>query len=127
MGLHSEASLHRAITQLACQLNQSLNKFPRHEKYGLCLEIRKCLYGMYGLMIEGQKRHHKKTALVALDIEHEKLRWYTNMAHELGYFASIHGDKNCKDGNRRYLSLSGRIDEVGRMIGGWIKSAVEKG
>ena len=55
MGLHSEASIHKKITDLARQLNLYLNHFPAHEKHALCRQIRESLYSMYGCMIEAQK------------------------------------------------------------------------
>jgi len=119
MGLHSEASIHKKITDLARQLNLYLNHFPAHEKHALCRQIRESLYGMYGHMIEAQKRFHKKTALSALDIEHEKLRWFCFLAHELGYFEFQNGKKS-EGGQHRFLVLSKMIDELGRMIGGWM-------
>lgn len=127
MGLHSEASIHKKITDLAKQLNLYLNHFPNHEKYGLCLQIRQSLYTMYGHMVEAQKRYHKKTALSSLDIEHEKLRWFCFLAHELGYFEFQNG-KRGEHGAHRFLVISKMVDELGRMIGGWtvqVKKAIE--
>ena len=121
MGLHSEAAIHRKITELASQLNLYLNQFPKHEKYGLCQQIRSCLYDMYGYMVEAQKRFHKKTALSNLDIEHEKLRWFCALAHELGYFGYASKDAS-KVRIHQYLVVSKLIDEIGKMIGGWIAS-----
>lgn len=126
MGQHCEAKLNRAVTQLAVQINLHLNHFPRHEKYGLCQSIRQELYQVYGLIVECQKRFHKKTSMAQLDITHERLRWFCHLANELGYFSSQHGNKNCADGARRYLRISEMIDEVGRMIGGWRRSLVTR-
>ena len=40
MGLHSEARLDHKMMLLIKQLNLYLNHFPKHEKYGLCQQIR---------------------------------------------------------------------------------------
>jgi four helix bundle protein len=104
--------------------NVYLNHFPKHEKYGLSQQIRCCLYDIYGYIVEGEKRYHKKTTLTNLDIEHEKLRMYFNLAFELGYFEYRRSEK-CepqKEAVRRYTAISAKINEVGAMIGGWIAS-----
>jgi len=93
MGLHDEARLDRKFVEFAKLMNIHLNHFPKHEKYGLALEIRRAAYAVYGFIVEGQKRYHKKTALSNLDVEHEKLRMLVRLAFELGYF-------EFKDGKR---------------------------
>ena len=46
------------------------------------------------------------------------------LAHELGYFEFKDGSKPGKApaalGEHRYLALSRLVDELGKMIGGWI-------
>jgi four helix bundle protein len=125
MGLHDEAKLDRKFMEFAKLMVIYLNHFPKHEKYGLALEIRRCAYAVYGYIVEGQKRYHKKTALTNLDVEHEKLRMLLRLAHELGYFAFRDGqraDKPNTTAEHRYLAISRLVDELGRMIGGWINA-----
>lgn len=127
MGLHSEAQLDRKFVDFAKLLNLYLNHFPHHEKYGLALEIRRASYDVYGLIVECQKRYHKKTTLTALDIRHEQLRMFIRLANELGYFGFKDGKHD--DAGRaahRYLTLSRLVDELGRMIGGWIVADRDK-
>lgn len=66
------------------QLNLYLNHFPKHEKYGLCQHMRNAAYDIYALIVECNKRYHKKTALVSLDIRHEQLRMFVHLAFEMG-------------------------------------------
>ena len=126
MGLHSEAELHRKFVEMAKLLNVYLNHFPKHEKYGLALEIRRAAYDVYGYIVEAQKRYHKKTALTNLDVRHEQLRMMTHLAHELGYFEFRGGERSEQRPARlaahRFLSLSRQVDELGRMIGGWLRA-----
>lgn len=130
MGLHDEARLDRKFAEMAKLMNVYLNHFPRHEKYGLALEIRRSAYAVYGFIVEAQKRYQKKTSLTNLDIEHERLRMFVRLANELGYFAFKDGkvcDRSAAaTAEHRYLALSGLIDEIGRMIGGWIVADREK-
>jgi four helix bundle protein len=124
MGLHSEAQLDRKFVELAKLMNVYLNHFPKHEKYGLALEIRRAAYDVYGHIVEAQKRYHKKTTLTNLDVRHEQLRMHLHLANELGYFEFKDGEKEAATpkrlGAHRYLAISRLVDELGRMIGGWI-------
>lgn len=122
MGLHCEAKLVRKFTEFAKLLNTYLNHFPKHEKYGLAQTIRVCAYDLFGLIVEAEKRYHKKTTLTQLDITHEQLRMYVGLANDLGYFGFRAGQQSEDSGARRFLALSRHIDELGRMIGGWLRS-----
>lgn len=125
MGLHDEAKLDRKFVEFAKLMTIYLNHFPKHEKYGLALEIRRAAYAVYGHIVEAQKRYHKKTTLTNLDVEHERLRMLLRLAHQLGYFEFKDGRREgapAQTGEHRYLALSRLVDELGRMIGGWIAS-----
>ena len=130
MGLHSEAQLDRKFVEMVRLLNTYLNHFPRHEKYGLAQEIRQAAYATYGFIVEAQKRYQKKTTLTSLDIRHEQLRMFVRLAHELGYFEFRDGQLDESEpghlAEKRYLAISRRIDEIGKMIGGWITADREK-
>lgn len=123
MGLHSEAALNRKFVEFAKLMNVYLNHFPKAEKYGLALEIRRAAYEVYGLIVEAQKRYHKKAALTALDVRHEQLRMLLQLANELGYFAFkdlAKVERPTQLAAHRYLAISRLVDELGRMLGGWI-------
>jgi hypothetical protein len=123
MGANSEAQIVMRFVEMAKLLNVYLNHFPRHERYALSTLIRRTLYELFDLITEGQKRYHKKTTLTNLDITHERLRMQVWLAHELGYFG-YHDGRQGEDSDpaRRYLAINRLIDEVGRMIGGWISA-----
>ncbi len=124
MGTHSEAKLDTKFIEFTKQMNWYLNHFPRHEKYGICLQIRNKAYEVYGFIVESQKRYHKKTSLTNLDISHEQLRMFVRLAFEMGYFAYKDGALNevhKKSPEERYEVLNRMIDELGRLIGGWIR------
>lgn len=123
MGHHDEAKLDVKFIDFARQMNLYLNHFPKHEKYGLCQQIRNAAYEVYGYIVESQKRYQKKTSLTNLDICHEQLRMFLRLAFELGYFAFKDGALDGgteKTATHRYLTISRMVDELGRMIGGWI-------
>ena len=124
MGQHSEAELNQKFIETAKLMNIYLNHFPRFEKYALSQQIRQCMYEVYALMVEGQKRYHKKTTLSTLDIRHEQWRMLVNLANSLGYFEFKDGKEADKSPEKmaahRFLAISRLIDELGRMVGGWI-------
>jgi four helix bundle protein len=121
VGRDSEASLNRKFIEIAKLLNIYLNHFPRHEKYALCNRIRNTAYEVYDLISEGQKRYYKKTTLTELDIAHERLRMQLYLSYELGYFGYRHGEQDGSKEADRFTVISGLVDELGKMIGGWIK------
>ena len=124
MGIHDEAKLDQKFMEFAKLMNIHLNHFPKHEKFGLALEIRQAAYKVYGFIVEAQKRYHKKTALSNLDIRHEQLRMLVRLAYTMGYFEFKDGKRSEKApqdlGEQRYLALSRLVDDLGCMIGGWI-------
>lgn len=117
MGIHSETELNRKFIAFAKLLNIYLNHFPKHEKYALANRIRNTSYEVYDLISEAQKRYYKKTTLTDLDIAHERLRMQLFLANELGYFSNVSMDT----AEHRYLTISRYVDELGKMIGGWIQ------
>lgn len=109
--------------------NIYLNHFPNHEKYALANKVRNTAYELYDLLTESQKRYHKKTTLTELDITHERLRMQLFLAYEMGYFRyrnSKEAEKSpAKLEEKRFTAISLLCDELGRMIGGWIKKVKE--
>lgn len=89
----------------------ALRQFPTFERHVMAAEIRQCMWGLMRLIVVCNKRHHKKTTLQELDAELDLLRIQVRMAKQLGYLDF-----------KKYEHWSKLNDEVGRMIGGWIKS-----
>ena len=61
--------------------------------------------------IEAQKKYYKKTTLQDLDVEVAKLRAYLRLSHELGFLPM-----------KKYEVWSGMAVEIGKMLGGWLKT-----
>ena len=94
-------------------MNIYLNHFPKHEKYALANKIRNSAYEVYDLIVEGQKRYHKKTTLTTLDITHEQCRMQLYLAYELGYFRFKDGkraDDEDKIEEQRWTTISRLVD-----------------
>lgn len=123
--IHAEAGLHRKLVLFAKQMELYLAHFPHCHKYTLTREIRQAYLDVFNLTTEAQKRHHKKTTLTQLDVRHEQLRMLINLAQEMGLFSFTKGKKDdATIGEKRHLVLSRACDEVGRMIGGWVKKEI---
>lgn len=121
--IHAEAGLHRKLVLFATQLELYLAHFPSCHKYALTQAIRQAFIDVFNLVTEAQKRYHKKTTLTQLDVRHEQLRMLLHLAHELGLFNYSKGRADAEQpGERRFLVILRLVDELGRMIGGWLNT-----
>ena len=93
----------------------ALAQYPKGEKYALVVDIKRCMDTILEREIEAQKKYHKKTTLQSLDIELMKLRAYIRLSHRLKFLPP-----------KKYEVWSGYLVEIGKMLGGWIKSQSEK-
>ena len=122
-----EASIIHKCREVIKLLNVYLNHFPRHEKYGLCQQMRNTAYEIYALIVECQKRYHKKTSMSLLDIRHEQLRMFVHLAFELGYLRFKDGRTDERNPDKleqkRLKAISVPVNELGAMIGGWMRSS----
>jgi len=89
----------------------ALRQFPKFERHVLAAEIRVSMLGLLRLIVVCNKRYHKKTTLQDLDAELDLLRCQVRLGKELGYLDF-----------QKYETWAKLNDEIGRMIGGWIKS-----
>ena len=94
---------------------QALNQYPKMEKHCLVAESKESMLKLLKLVIVCNKKYYKKTTLQDLDVELDVLRSYVRLGFNLHYLPPKKYDI--------WLRLN---DEIGRMIGGWIKSQKEK-
>ncbi|ACV64924.1 conserved hypothetical protein [Desulfofarcimen acetoxidans DSM 771] len=94
--------------------NICLKQFPRYEKHVMAANIRESMYRMLSLIIQANKKYYKKTTLQDIDVELDILRTFIRLAvdKELKYLSVS-----------KYENWSKMLNEIGRMLGGWIKSA----
>jgi four helix bundle protein len=85
-------------------------KFPKRQQYILGRRIEESCIDFIGLMIEANERENKLESLKKASIVLNKLRVFTRLAKDLKFFAF-----------KEYQILEEIIDEIGRMLGGWIK------
>ncbi|AJA42429.1 S23 ribosomal protein [Alkalihalobacillus alcalophilus ATCC 27647 = CGMCC 1.3604] len=91
-----------------------LKQYPKSERHTLAAETKKSMYELLKLIIRANKRYYKKTTLQDIDVELENLRYLVRLGNSLGFMPF-----------KKYEHLSRKINEVGRMLGGWFKSISE--
>lgn len=89
-------------------------KYPRSEKLGFVVDYKKCLFQFLIYIITAQKKYFKKTTLQDADVYLELLRLFNDLSHDLRFIDE-----------KRYQLISERFNEIGRLLGGWIKSQKE--
>ena len=89
-----------------------LNNFPKYERFTLAADIKRCMDLAMERTIEANKKYYKKTTLQELDVEIDKLRKYIRLSYRLKYIDY-----------KKYKNLGEKINEIGKMLGGWIASA----
>lgn len=92
-----------------------LHQFPKVEKFSLANDIRHTMNMVLEYTILEEKKTSKATILEKLDVENEKLKIYIRLSHDLKYIDS-----------HRYGVWSKKVVEIGKMIGGLIKSVKDK-
>jgi len=88
-----------------------LKQFPRDQRFLLGDRIQTAAVDVLCLLVEANYSRERARILRKANLELEKLRYLVRIASDLHYLSA-----------RRYQHLAGRIDEVGRMVGGWIKA-----
>lgn len=90
-----------------------LNKFPRNHKFTLGDRIQNQLSDLLELYVEAYylPKDKKQALLLHANISLEKLRHYFRLCFELGIYDS-----------KKYNEFAIRLNEIGRMTGGWLKS-----
>lgn len=90
---------------------KALRQYPKSERHTLAADTKLCMYNVLKLIIRANKRYFKKTTLQDLDIEIDTLRHLIRLGQSLGFLPF-----------KKYEVWSKQINEIGRMLGGWIKS-----
>ena len=92
-----------------------LQKYPKFARFNLVTDIIRCMDRIMETAVEAEKKYFKKTTLQTLDVDVERLRRYVRISLRLKYIS-----------HRTYKVWSEKVNEVGRMVGGWIMKDREK-
>ncbi|HBG07699.1 MAG: four helix bundle protein [Geobacteraceae bacterium GWC2_58_44] len=93
----------------------ALAQFPKSEKFSLVQDIKKTMHSLLEQVIRANRTRDKRMALHNVDVELEILRTQIRLATELKLLPL-----------GKYETWSNHLAEIGRMLGGWLKS-VNKG
>lgn len=94
---------------------EALAQFPKSEKFSLCADIKRVMDTMLERTIEAKKKYYKKTTLQELDVAIDKLRVYIRLSHRLRFLPP-----------HKYEVWGSMVTEIGKMLGGWLKSVNSK-
>lgn len=94
-----------------------LTKYPKAEKFALVANIKNCMFEALKLILRANKIYGNKAARIdilnALDAEIQLQKVLVRISHEQKYIS-----------NNNYMEWSKRLDEIGRILGGWIKATI---
>lgn len=92
-----------------------LTQFPREHRYTTAAFIRQNMDEVESLCIAAWKRYYKKTTLQDMDISLQQLKNRVERCYNMHILPP-----------KKYEQWSEMLNEIGRMVGGMIKSANEK-
>jgi hypothetical protein len=99
------------LQDLLVYLIPQLNKFPRDQKFVLGDRIETKLLDVQEFCLRAYYSRDKRGHLLEANLQLEVARHLVRLANALKLFS-----------NHTYGVLAEKMDEVGRMIGGWLKS-----
>ncbi|MBC8450059.1 MAG: diversity-generating retroelement protein Avd [Chloroflexi bacterium] len=91
-------------------------KFPRHQRFVLAETVQRSALRFQERIIEAALADEPLPLLRQADVELAKLRTYLRLCCDLQYLSV-----------GQYEHVSRLVAEVGRLLGGWIKSVLEHG
>ena len=89
------------------------SRFPRNHRFVLGERMERNLYDLLELLIQAKYNKVRQGLLQQANLKLEVLRFQVRLAHDL----------QCLRSNS-YGHAAKQIDEIGRLIGGWMKSGV---
>jgi len=102
--------IYQKVYDLILYLFPILNRFPKTQKFVLAQQIENSILEIAKLITQANLERDKRSSLTKIDIELEKLRLLIRLAKDLRFI-------NVK----RYEYVSKMVNEVGRLLGGWIR------
>ena len=111
-----QLELIRRSEKLMDELELITSRYPRISRFGLAKRTQDTMEEFYCLLIEGAKRYMKKSTLQNADIRFYLLKRLIRIAHGRRYIST---------GQYKALIVDYLL-EIGKMLGGWIRSVNEK-
>lgn len=86
--------------------------FPKSQRFVMALRVQQTALDFYELLVQAGKGVDRAEALRRADVALEQLRLYLRLCKDLGLL-----------GPRQYEHSARLTDEIGRLLGGWLKKA----
>jgi len=97
--------------ELILWLYPTVNKFPKPQRFVLGQQIENAILKILQGIIEANQERNKIPYLKQISVELDKLRILIRLSKDLK-FISI----------KQYGFVANKVNEIGKMLGGWIKS-----
>jgi len=104
-----------AAYDLVLGLYPAVRGFPKSQQYLLGRRVEDAALEILTGLIAANAARNKKAKLTAVDAEIEKLRLLIRLSCDLKFISM-----------KKYAALAESVDELGRMLGGWMKWVEEK-
>lgn len=112
---HNDLLMRQKCEAMIKYAHVAMRNFPKVERHVTHQDIRECLWQILRLVILLHKKYYKKNTLQDLDVEIDILRSRIRLAMKWGYLDF-----------KKYEHWAKLNDEIGRMVGGWIKKMEER-
>ena len=112
--VESELLIYQKYIDLVEYGYNLLKKYPKSEKYGLTSEMRKSMFETIRLILYANKianRGIRLQTINKIDAEISSQKFFVRFSYKNKYIS-----------HSNYFEWSKRLDEIGKIIGGWIKS-----
>lgn len=110
MARYAHLIIFQKSYDLTLRFFRESQQFPREHKYTLGQEMKQVCLELLDAVIAANEATDKRPALHVASARLERLRVYTRLAYDLKVI-----------GMKKYEVLSKHSDEIGRMLGGWMK------
>jgi hypothetical protein len=91
-------------------------KYPKSERFRMAKRLEDTAFGFYELLVSTARSKNKRGVLQEADLELEKLRLYMRLSHARSLTSQ-----------RQYQFAAERLVEIGKLLGGWMKSLAQPG
>lgn len=99
--------------ELILWIYPAVNKFPKTQRFVLGQQIENTTLNLLKLIIQANAERSKLPYLKQTSVELDKLRILIRLSKDLKFFSI-----------KQYEFAAEKINEIGKMLGGWMKSCV---
>lgn len=107
--------IEQKIHDMALYAYPVLAQYPKSEKFAMVTDIKHVIDEMFRLTSSAKKKYFKKTTLQDLDVCIDTMQKYIRLSFELKFISP-----------KKYEAWSKEMKEIGKMLGGWLKTVNQK-